>query len=849
MKNKRLIKISKIIIAIVTLYSLLGFILLPYLIQSNFTKILKQTTSATGYVEKVYINPYTFEFNIKNLLILDDKNKTLLHLGKFSFDFEFTNLFKSIFIIKNISTENLKLNLSLNKQKNSNFQYILDFISKNKTVDKQPKSKDSKIPNIKIETINFINNKISFVDNSKTIVYKLVTKEFNINIKNISTQKDSVGDIKTKIIVEDTLNLELDSKISINPLDIDGSISIKKLRIDRINSYLKDSIGDKFGGKDLNLDLNYHLLRYENKIKYDLTDIKVFLNQFIYFDNTQEKRVNLEIDDLKIDIPKITSDLKKVIKYNIKFNLPKDGNVSLVGDIIPATVDLNTTIYLNNISFDPYTVYLKRFLNLDLKKGLLNSKLNIHLSKVKNEFLPKIDGDLFLDDIDIWHSLKNKRLISFDQLSLKGIKFTTDNLNIDNIILNKFYTKFIISKKRTTNFDNILVKTKSKKEVKKNKSKNKFNYKIGSIILKDSKTDFSDFSLPLQFSTKIHTLEANIKNISSNDKITNVKLTGVIDKYGMATISGDINPSNFKKKTDIKIDFENLDVTSFSPYSGKFIGNKISKGKLWLDLTYHIRDSKLTSSNNMRLKDLTLGEPVESKDAINLPIGFVIALLEDSDGFIDVDVPVEGDIDNPEFKLGGAIWGAIGNVIKNIISSPFRFLGSILGIDSDELGSLTFEYGAYEIVPSQKEKLDNLIKVLKKKSNLVLSINPVYDKKNDKYILQKQKWEKLIFKKDRDKFIISYFIKKFGKKEYQNIQKKNKSKDIISTLESKLILTIEIKQKDFEYLATQRVNNIKKYLLENGLSQNKVKIIQNIINKDFSDTKNIILTLDVNIKK
>ena len=197
----------------------------------------------------------------------------------------------------------------------------------------------------------------------------------------------------------------------------------------------------------------------------------------------------------------------------------------------------------------------------------------------------------------------------------------------------------------------------------------------------------------MDFDTDIHSLEASLNDISSNNEETTIKLKGVVEKYGLADIKAKTVLSNFKDKTDVSVNFENLDIRSFSPYTGKFIGRKIADGRLWLDLNYDITDSQLSSTNRIRIKDIKLGSDVNSSDAMKLPIELAIALLEDSSGMIDVNIPVTGDINNPEFKLGGAIGKAIANVIINIVTAPFRFLGALLGIEGDELGSVEFRYG------------------------------------------------------------------------------------------------------------------------------------------------------------
>ena len=890
--------ILKILVLVISLYTLLGFVFLPYLIQTNFTKVLKQITSSSGYLEKVYINPYTFEVELKNLLIQDDKNKTLVYFNKLYLDLEPLSLVDNIICIKQIYLNDLKINIVLDKNNQTNFQYILDFLEKSNTplASENKKDKKSTPVYLKLDNINLVDNRVAFKDFTKSTPFKIDTKKFNIHLSDMSMLPDEKGKMSLDIDVVDSFRLKINSSLGLNPIRIEGDLALDNLRVDKINSYIKDDINFDLTGERINLDLKYDVevngdikakitdintLVY--RLKYQKDDISLYLNSlkseiksikitkqddnismlvenilfkdgsFIFSDLSKKEPISLSVKNIKVKVDEVTLDKNIPIKFNISLNTPEKGLVSTQGEVAIEPLKVNMKLKTKDIVLKPYLPYVNEFVTIDLKGGSLTSDLNIKVNKKDKKIEPKIDGDIFVNNLDIFHSLTNKRLFSFSELRIEKLNYINDDLNINNIILDKAYTSLKIAKDQTANFDNIIVSNGIEDETNtreiKSEDKSKFKYFIKNIELKDSKAEFSDFYLPFPFTTKIDSLKVNLKNISSSEEIANIKLAGIVDEYGMATITGDINTADFKKQTDIEIDFKNLDATSFSPYLGKFIGNKIAKGKLWLDLTYKIRDSKLTSSNNIKIKDLALGEVVVSPDAVDLPIGLVIALLEDSDGFIGVNVPVQGDIDNPEFKLGGAIWAAVGNVITNIVTSPFGFLGSLLDIESDELGSLDFEYGESIILPPQKEKLDSLIKALNKKPNLSLVIHPIYNEIKDLAVLKKESFLILVDKKDKNSFIKELFIKKFGEKQYNQILKSKEIKNKIEMFSSKLIESMVITNEELKGLAYNRAKSIEQYCLDNGLSSNRLVIDKTIKIANNKDLKRITMSLDIDIKK
>jgi hypothetical protein len=129
---------------------------------------------------------------------------------------------------------------------------------------------------------------------------------------------------------------------------------------------------------------------------------------------------------------------------------------------------------------------------------------------------------------------------------------------------------------------------------------------------------------------------------------------------------------------------------------------------------------------------LTLGERVESPTAMSLPLDLAIAILSDSDGRIDLGLPVSGSLDDPQFSYGQIIWKAVVNVITKVVTAPFRALGAALGINGDKLDKIAFDSGSAELAPPEQEKLANLAKLLAKRQGLAISVRADFDPKLDR---------------------------------------------------------------------------------------------------------------------
>lgn len=175
------------------------------------------------------------------------------------------------------------------------------------------------------------------------------------------------------------------------------------------------------------------------------------------------------------------------------------------------------------------------------------------------------------------------------------------------------------------------------------------------------------------------------------------------------------------KYSDIGLSFRNLELTTFNPYSGKFAGYNISKGKLSTELRYRIEDRKLDAQHHIVVDNLEFGDKTDSKDAAPIPIKLAVALLKDRHGVIDLQLPVGGSLDDPKFRLGPIIWKALLGLLTKIATAPFAALGALFG-GGDELAYVDFPAGSAELAAGQVEQLNRLSQALAERPQLRLDV-------------------------------------------------------------------------------------------------------------------------------
>lgn len=268
---------------------------------------------------------------------------------------------------------------------------------------------------------------------------------------------------------------------------------------------------------------------------------------------------------------------------------------------------------------------------------------------------------------------------------------------------------------------------------------------IGRINIVDGAADFADFSLPLPFSAAIEQLNGSMTTIATNSsEPSQVAFEGQVDEFGLLRISGHISPFDPKQNTDIALKFQNVNIPKFSAYTIPFAGREISNGLLDIELGYKINDSQLEGANLVVLRDVTLGDKVEHPDAMSLPLDLAVALLKGPDGNIDLDLPVSGNVDDPQFDYGNVISEAFSNIILNIVASPFKLLASLVGFEGDELEYIEFVAGRADLAPPELEKTANLAEALMLRPELMLELPGVTDLENDGEALRTERFEALV---------------------------------------------------------------------------------------------------------
>lgn len=455
-------------------------------------------------------------------------------------------------------------------------------------------------------------------------------------------------------------------------------------------------------------------------------------------DRTTAPFAQLEFTPLRLSLENYVSGAPgQTAQLDISLRLKEGGSIAAQGSYIPEPLAAALEVRVDSLALPPFQPYLNAFGEMDIKSGTLSlagrTNYALHGEQASMDF----KGDAWLERVRASDRALNQDFLRWGRLDLKRIDYRSEppSLAMDEIVARRSYIRMIIGPDRITNIQHILgVEADSLaadadsaqpalREPGGEDSTGVTSTRIGQVRIIDGWLDFSDLSLAPNFAVSIQELNGTIKGLSSEQLArADVDLAGKVDKYAPATISGQINPLSEQAYTDILINFQNIELTTFTPYSGKFAGYKIDKGKLHLDLHYVLSERYLIGENRIILDQLTLGEKVESPDATSLPLRLAIALLKDSKGVIDLDIPVKGSLDDPEFSLMPIVLKALLNLLVKAVTSPFKLLGGLLGGSGEDLDFVSFSPGADSLNAAQQAKLDSLAKALNERPNLKLDL-------------------------------------------------------------------------------------------------------------------------------
>lgn len=634
-----------------------------------------------------------------------------------------------------------------------------------------------------------------------------------------------------------------------------------------------------------------------------LRALSVNESSIAYEDNGTSPMQKLLLDQINLKVDNLSSLLDQTNNISLQAQLNKSGKLSATGQASPQLKTLTLALDARDLPLAPFQSLFTDYLNVTLTRGTVSTKGKLVMTPPVNQqaLALRYNGSASLNHFRVLDKQTSSDFLRWRTLDLQGIDTRIGGVplfSLKKISLSDFYARTILSEQGKLNLQDVLVSNgQAGKSVVPAKDDNAQPattvaktttstapvtssapapgaavIRIGQTILQRGNINFTDNFVKPNYTANMTGMSGTIGSISSdNTQPASIDLRGKIDNDAPLQISGALNPLTKPMFLDIKASANGVQLSRLTPYSAKYAGYPIVKGKLSMDVQYKIEDNKLVAQNDVRIEQLTFGDHVDGPDVTKLPVMLAVSLLKDRDGNINLNLPVTGSLSDPQFSIGGIILRVFVNLIVKAVTSPFALISSMFGSDSNaELSYIEFAPGSSEITPEIRKKLDTLGYALHQRPALKIDIMGRVDPSVDdaglrmellnrkiRALQRKERAENGNRKSDDDAKLSEADYARYLEKVYKEENFK-KPRNMIGMAKSlppeemqKLIVSnTEISQEDLRSLAQRRADLVRNYLQDQSvISADRIFLIAPKLNAEGIEDKGPTTRVDLSLQK
>ena len=836
--------------ALLVVYTLVGFFLLPYIIKAYVIPSVAEQLHRPVLIEDVEFNPFALSLRATGLEIREVDESPVMGFEELFINLQVSSLLRRAYVFDSIRLTFPYVSANVSKEGRLN---LLDLLPPGEEPEPaappQAEKAPSQIPAIEIGELEIAQGVVEFRDDSKPTPYALEIVPIHIALKNFYTKPGGDNSYAFTAELGKGETLEWEGTISLEPIRSSGKFVLSGVKLPSLWKYVQDRFRFTIIDGMLTADAAYTLdtgadpllvqiaranTQIENlKIteeagldpvimipavkvegvdfdlaKQDLTVANVAIEEaswttwlnpdgtvnyqqmfapvtsspsasppagpssprkeekpwsvlvkqitlkdhVIHFeDRSLQTPAQIKIASLTAETSDVHIPLQGALPLSVAMQVNETGQIHVKGSVVPSPFQADLTLGLKEIAIRPFQPYVERFARIDVLSGAVNVDGQLHLAvhHPRSSFL-SYEGNANVMSLIIADRDQADEVASMTRFSLSTIRLTVDptSLSIREVGLQEPAVHLVIQSDGGSNLAKLRSSEPSsvptdQKPAPTEKSKGApVPVTIGTVKLLKAAATFRDETVQPPVSTGLSDFTGTIKGLSSKQIArADVDLAGRVDRVAPLKISGTINPLSEDAFTDLAITFDNLDLTTGGPYCRKYVGYELSKGKLSFDLKYKVSQKVLEAENKVVVDQLTFGEKTNSPDATSLPVPFAVALLQDRNGRIEIDLPIRGDLNDPDFKYGRVLLSTLGNVLTKIVASPFALVGKLVpgGGSGEELQFFEFEPGSARLGAGDLKKAEALIKALQERPGLRLEITGTADPAHDRQALRLQK--------------------------------------------------------------------------------------------------------------
>lgn len=706
---------------------------------------------------------------VKNLKVAESSGQPLVAFRQLDVAIGSSDLLGGKFVIDRVAVEAPEIGARVSKEGTINW---LDLLPKGSA-----SAKPTEPPSAPIEwslgEVKVVGGALRWKDESNPRVFQAKVEAINAVVKNLDS-KGSVADFEVAWKVDGEEFLKVDE------------IAFKEGKLDLAKRQV--SIGDARvkGGKALirrsaesRIEwIDPPVLRLAEAANQDASPLwKVSIAKYVgedlnvrFEDAAVSPKAIQAIEGLRFELADLSTEPGQEMQVKAGFKINRKGDVAVEGTLIPSPLDANLNLDVKAVELLPLQPYFSEKLNIDITRGQVTVKGNAQLRQKGTDKAAGISGG-FSGQATVGDFYAVDKLNSADFLRWKSfylgnvdVRMGPESVSVGEIALSDFFARVIVSPEGKLNLLQIVRKDEKAAQqaapppvsagiessggkasapvVAENRPV--LPVKIGKITLQGGNVRFSDNFIKPNYTANLRQIGGSITGLSSEPGTqASVELRGSYDNVAPLNITAQINPLSAKPYLDLQADIKGIELTSLSAYSAKYAGYAIDKGKLSVFVKYKIENDLLEAENRVFLDQLTFGDAVESPDATKLPVRLAVSLLKNRSGEIDINLPISGSLNDPQFSVGGVVIKVIVNLLAKAITSPFALIGSMFG-SGEELSNVEFDHGRATLTPDTVKRLENLAKALIDRPELKLDIEGKVDPEQDPEGLKRARMDRKV---------------------------------------------------------------------------------------------------------
>ncbi|HUQ27600.1 MAG TPA: DUF748 domain-containing protein [Usitatibacter sp.] len=519
-----------------------------------------------------------------------------------------------------------------------------------------------------------------------------------------------------------------------------------------------------------------------------------------------------------------------------RLGLDKASSIDVDSTVVMDPLLVEAKLDARRIDLVPLRPYVQYFKTVKVKSALVSAKGHVQLRGSGPNMKVAYAGGVELAKVASVDTVSGEDLLNWDSVRADGIAFSWAhdapvNVAVGDIAVNKLYARVVVTPEGKINLQQLKLATnenpapapQAPEELKPR------NVRIDRIAFADSRLNFTDHFIKPNYTADVGDLNGTVTGLSSQPESRGVvDLKGSYDKSAPVLIAGTVNPLRGDLFLDIGAKGKDIDLPRLSAYSMRYAGYPIKDGKLTLDVKYHVENGNLEGRNVIVLDQLTFGDKVESPEATTLPVLFAVNLLKDANGRINLELPIKGSLEDPQFDLSALIGQVVSNLLKKALTSPFQLLAAVMGGDGgsgkggssasgDDLAFVAFDAGSAQASEAERAKLERIVKALLDRPAVRIEMAAHVDDK-DMAALKRAALQAKLGEGDYPKLVKAAYEKEFPPEKAEKPEKDAKPAAPPSheQMEAKLLEKTQVTDEQLRGLATRRAEWVKGYLTAQG---------------------------------